>query len=331
MTQFWQSMTKHKILAPWHLPWMAACFLMLWFSIGCSSHDSSLCNKELYDPPWKLRSDQISILISGFAEARLPLLKQIARSYSVSAMVHSIYILWGNTSTPWSLLNQTDLVSIGAPVFLVRQDTTSLNDRFLPRPYLKTRAVLICDDDITIDLDDLKFAFQMWKENERRIVGFFPRSHEYQLHSMSWIYTIHPDRYSIMLTKLMILATDYLYQYTCAMPPGVKEYIDANMNCEDIAMNFVVANRTNQGPVLVNGKPRDWGDTRNSVADLSSSALSAKKQHRKNRGDCITVFHRLWDGMPLRYSYGKAINGVEEQVLCEKHGVILPCSDQSEV
>lgn len=323
-------MVFHRSLDPqWLFP---TCFLLLGFFIKCSSssYALSICNRELYPPPWKLRSDQLSILISGFAEARLPLLKRIVRAYSISPVVHSIYILWGNTSTPWPLLNHTDLVSLGAPVFLVRQDTTSLNDRFLPRPYLKTRAVLISDDDITIDLDELKFAFQMWKENDRRIVGFFPRSHEYQLQSKSWIYTIHPDRYSLLLTKLMILATDYLYQYTCLMPRGVKEYIDANMNCEDIAMNFIVANSTNQGPLLVNGKPRDWGDTRNSIGDLSSSALSAKKQHRKNRGDCITVFHRLWEGMPLRYSYGKAINGVEEQVFCEKHGALLSCNDQSE-
>lgn len=292
------------------------------------SCDSNICNRELYPEVWELRSDQLSILISGFAEPRLPLLKQVALNYSASPVVHSIYILWGNPSTPWSILNETDLNSLGAPIFLVRQDSTSLNDRFRPRHYLKTRAVLICDDDITIDLEDLKFAFQIWKENDGRIVGFFPRSHEYQLHSKSWIYTIHHDRYSIMLTKLMILATEYLYLYTCAMPQGTKTYVDENMNCEDIAMNFLVANLTNQGPLMVNGKPTDWGDIRHSIPDFSSSALSAKKQHRKNRGDCITDFHRLWDGMPLRYSYGKAINGLEEQVLCTDGRLLVPCIDQ---
>ena len=138
-----------------------------------------------------------------------------------------------------------------------------------------------------------------------------------------------------MLTKSMVLATDYLYKYACEMPPSIREYIDQECNCEDIAMNFVVANSSNQGPLLVKGKLRDYGDTRNSVqsdaADLvSTSALSAKKQHRKRRGDCITDFHRLWGAMPLRYSYGMAVNAVQEQALCEKHGVLVLCSDQSE-
>ena len=183
-------------------PWLWLLLLLLLQSSPSSSSSSSsssgidLCDRTIYPPPWKLISDQISVLISGFAEARLSLLKQIVRAYSVSPVVHSIYILWGNTSTPWMLLNQTDFVSLGSPVFLVRQTSSSLNERFSPRPYIRTRAVLVCDDDITMDLEDLKLAFQIWKQNEERIVGFFPRSHEYHLKMKSWIYTIHPDRYS---------------------------------------------------------------------------------------------------------------------------------------
>ncbi|KAH7283108.1 hypothetical protein KP509_35G060900 [Ceratopteris richardii] len=91
-------------------------------------------------------------------------------------------------------------------------------------------------------------------------------------------------------------------------------------------MNFVVANATDQGPLLVSGNPRDWGDTRNSDSDFSVSGLSAKKEHRKKRGDCITVFHQLWEGMPLRYSYGKVVNNVEEQVLCQKNDTLVRCN-----
>lgn len=83
---------------------------------------------------------------------------------------------------------------------------------------------------------------QVWRENQQRIVGFFPRAHSYQLDSHSWIYTKHQHKYSILLTKIMILATDYLYRYTCEMPTGVREYVDKGMNCEDIAMNFLVSN-----------------------------------------------------------------------------------------
>lgn len=35
------------------------------------------------------------------------------------------------------------------------------------------------------------------------------------------------------------------------MPSEIKEWVDSHMNCEDIAMNFLVANITNKAPIKV--------------------------------------------------------------------------------
>lgn len=35
------------------------------------------------------------------------------------------------------------------------------------------------------------------------------------------------------------------------MPKQIKDWIDEHMNCEDIAMNFLVANITNKAPIKV--------------------------------------------------------------------------------
>jgi alpha-1,4-N-acetylglucosaminyltransferase EXTL3 len=70
-------------------------------------------------------------------------------------------VLWGNTSTPQSLFTEIDFISLGAPIYIIRQASSSLNDRFLPRSYIKTKAVMICDDDISIDLSSLEFALQV--------------------------------------------------------------------------------------------------------------------------------------------------------------------------
>ncbi|KAL3697705.1 hypothetical protein R1sor_011781 [Riccia sorocarpa] len=295
-----------------------------------SIEDSELCDRTKYPAAWELKSDQLTVLMNGFAEARLPLLQKHVRMYSMIPIVHSIYILWSNTSTPDEILEQLNFdEDMGAPVYLVRQHSTSLNDRFLPRPYIKTRAVMICDDDITVDPKSLIFALDAWREEQGRIVGFFPRSHAYELDSKSWVYVKQQGKYSIMLTKLMILATENLYLYTCEMPRGVKEYVDEGMNCEDIAMNFLVSSHSGKGPLLVEGKPRDWGDMRNmDQDDLSDSALSARVGHRKNRGDCITAFQRFWNGMHLKFSYTKAVPKLEEQVYCEKFGYLIDCDKQ---
>ncbi len=39
--------------------------------------------------------------------------------------------------------------------------------------------------------------------------------------------------------------------YTTAMPGDIKDWVDSHMNCEDIAMNFLVANITNKAPIKV--------------------------------------------------------------------------------
>eukprot|EP01018_Ginkgo_biloba_P010720 Gb_14383 [translate_table: standard] len=290
-----------------------------------------ICILKFYPQQWELRSDQLTVLINGFSETRLALLKKITRTYSASPCVHSIFILWGNNSTPSETLEKQVFDSLGAPIYIIKQHTASLNNRFLPRDFIVTRSVLICDDDVEIDSKSLGFALRVWQQNEgRRIVGFFGRSHDFELETKSWIYTVHPDKYSILLTKLMIVATEFLFIYTCRNPTGVREYVDRNRNCEDIAMNFVVANRTGVGPVLVEGTPRDWGDTRNSgggqVVDV---ALSNREDHRKDRGACITEFHRLWGRMPLRYSYGIVAQTVREQALCDKSGVLVPCDQEA--
>lgn len=38
------------------------------------------------------------------------------------------------------------------------------------------------------------------------------------------------------------------YLYTYKMPGDIKNWVDAHMNCEDIAMNFLVANITGKDP-----------------------------------------------------------------------------------
>ena len=44
------------------------------------------------------------------------------------------------------------------------------------------------------------------------------------------------------------------YLYTYKMPGDIKNWVDAHMNCEDIAMNFLVANITGKAPIKVRGK-----------------------------------------------------------------------------
>ncbi|GBG93423.1 hypothetical protein CBR_g69680, partial [Chara braunii] len=283
------------------------------------------CDRNLYRSNELLRDNQVTLLVNGFSETRIPILRENMRKYSQSAVVRAIYILWGNTSTPTLSISEEMFPSDGAPIRVIRQRSTSLNARFLPRTFIDTAVVVICDDDITIEEAALDLALKIWQDNRDSIVGFFPRSHAYDVELQSWKYVKHPDRYSIMLTKLMLLSTQYLFDYTCSSPRGVREYVEKMVNCEDIAMNFLVSSASKKGPVLVAGSPRDWGDARNSETELSEGALSSRGTHKDNRGKCITEFSRLWGGMKLRYSFAKAIAEVDESSMCSKFGYLINC------
>lgn len=153
---------------------------------------------------------------------------------------------------------------------------------------------------------------------------------------------MHPNKYSILLTKFMIINTDYLYKYSCEGGRAMDEMriiVNEMRNCEDILMNFVIADEANAGPMLIGAeKVRDWGDARNDGEGLKEveekkrvreAGLSSRKgDHRKRRGECIREFHRVLGRMPLRYSYGKVVNSVGEQGLCEKGGKLVFCDQQ---
>ena len=87
-----------------------------------------------------------------------------------------------------------------------------------------------------------------------------------------------------------------LVQRTPLAPAGstmreVHAYVDKHMNCEDIAMSFLVANLTEKAAVWVRGA---------GIREIGSSGLSSnQKVHYAHRSDCVDHFTRLFGRMPL--------------------------------
>ncbi|KAF8646508.1 hypothetical protein HU200_011088 [Digitaria exilis] len=300
-----------------------------------------------------LRPDRLTVLVSGYSERRLPLLRAIAGAYAAHPLVLAVVVLWCNPSTPDRVLLRG---GGGFPprVTLRRAASASLNSRFLPRPSdIRTSAVAVADDDVLPDADALSFAFATWQQQQQTpaavgrsgvapLVGFFPRSHHLDLARGRWAYTAaQPGRYSMVLTKFMVLGTDLLYKYSCSPElAALRAVVDRERNCEDILMNFVAADESGLGPVLVEaGGVRDWGDPRNDVNAGAGEDGGAMKDvglsatgglgHWEKRGECITEFHRLLGRMPLRYSYGKVVEAATgEQGLCSKGGRLVKCDQE---
>lgn len=57
-----------------------------------------------------------------------------------------------------------------------------------------------------------------------------------------------------LLTSYLLLFQYYAYLYSYVMPQAIRDKVDEYMNCEDIAMNFLVAHITRRPPVKVTKK-----------------------------------------------------------------------------
>lgn len=67
--------------------------------------------------------------------------------------------------------------------------------------------------------------------------------------SVCWYKTIV---YSTVVFLLLFLILQYYhYLYTYVMPGEIREWVDSHMNCEDIAMNYLVSKYTGQPPLKV--------------------------------------------------------------------------------
>nr|CAD1827647.1 unnamed protein product [Ananas comosus var. bracteatus] len=248
-------------------------------------------------------------------------------------------------------------------VALHRSPDRSLNARFLPRRAIRTRVVAVCDDDVALPPRALSFALALFRSRSRSpsspapLVGFFGRAHDLDPARREWVYAARRDRYSILLAKFLLLPAPLLRHYSCApeLAPA-RRVVDRARNCEDILMSFVAA-MDGAELVLVEGKGlRDWGDPRNRPRGREELALgfngsdggggggggsggdeeegmervglsSRGEEHWRKRGECIREFHRVLGEMPLRYYYGRVVEGVEEQGLCNKGGKLVPCDN----
>ena len=119
----------------------------------------------------------------------------------------------------------------------------------------------------------IHFFVRVWRESRDRLVGFPGRFHAYDIHHKTWLYNSnYTCELSMVLTgaafchKVLTLCLSlsrnssifpfqyYFYLYTWWQPQAVRNMVDMEMNCEDIAMNFLIAHITRKPPLKVNRK-----------------------------------------------------------------------------
>ena len=274
-----KSLTKNPLLA---LP------------AGATDYGQDVCKRTFSEYVTRPIRGKFSIMINAFE--RIALLKRNVAYWAAVPEVYKIYINWGNTELAPVKPSDFDLpADSSAVVEVLNYKRDNLNDRFRPIRRLRTECLMVVDDDIQVDREALRYAFRVWKENPKRLVGFFPRSHS-ETKDGELAYLQGPKgRYSMMLTKLMLMSADYLRYYTCQLPPEAHAYIDDAKNCEDITINFMISRLSATAPIaVVDQKKRDFGTT---------SGLSHRGSHDNSRTVCMNDMQRILGYNALRYAY----------------------------
>ncbi|VDM18583.1 unnamed protein product [Hydatigera taeniaeformis] len=213
------------------------------------------------------------------------------------AYLHSVVVIWNNPKSP-----SKDLIwpKLHVPIYVIRGGKNSLNNRFLPFDVLKTEALLMLDDDVTLRHDEIVLAFRIWRENRDRIVGFPARGHFWSSSSQNWYYnSAHSCEYSMILTGAAFIHRYYLHAYSIEMPAQIRQIVDIELNCEDIAMNFLVSHITRKPPLKVT---THWSF----ICANCTSTLYGRVGHTAVRSSCINRFERIYGYNPLIYTQYRA-------------------------
>lgn len=210
--------------------------------------------------------------------------------------LHEVVVVWNNVDTkpPQSYVSQH-----GVPVRYRASPRNSLNQKLWPDPEYRTTAILLSDDDVYYHPSDLEFVFQTWRKfGQNRLTGALPRCAT-EVTAGRWEYSscsrqAGQDVYSMVLTNLAFSHIAFLeiYHSEDAVMTQLRQYVNDNFNCEDIALNFAASMVTRSGPLLVQGHHAY-------INANPAVGISRKPGHSDSRTKCLNDFAAIVGCMPL--------------------------------
>ncbi|XP_067928129.1 exostosin-like 3 isoform X2 [Watersipora subatra] len=236
--------------------------------------------------------EQFTIVILTYDRADL--LQQQLAQFNGLPYLNKVLIVWNNPNYPPATFQWPH---IHVPIQVLKSARNSLNNRFLPYKEIETEAILSLDDDMYLRHDEIIFAFRVWREYRDRIVGFPGRYHAWNERDNKWNYNSnHSCELSLILTGAAFLHKYYLYQYSYFMARAIRDKVDEFMNCEDIAMNFLVSHLTGKPPVKTTSR---WTFRCSTCGEAS---LWTDESHFRERHECIQYFTQIYGYLPLMYT-----------------------------
>ncbi|XP_022655917.1 exostosin-1-like [Varroa destructor] len=203
-----------------------------------------------------------------------------------------------------------------APVVPIR--VTKISERFRPFEQISTDAVLSLDEDVTLTTEEIDFAFFVWKQFPQQIVGYPARSYYWDEQRARWSYSSKwSNEYSMVLTSAAFYHSYYNALFSSVLSPRLVDFVDQTQNCEDILMNFLVADVTAFPPVKVTQR-KQYRDTSNAGVGAVGTVGSLGREtagkfpsawndpdHFRQRGECVARFAAEFGRVPLAHSVAR--------------------------
>lgn len=205
--------------------------------------------------------------------------------------LNRVIVIWNNVDRLPSI---SAWPRMHVPLLFVNGTRNSLNNRFIPYKEIQTEAVLSMDDDIDLKQYEIIFAFRVWREQRDRIVGFPARYHAH-FGQENFYNSNHTCQFSMILTGAAFIHKLYMNAYTNYMAPIIRQKVDEWMNCEDLAMNFLVAHITRKPPIKTTSK---W----TLRCPTCTDTLSNDHEHFSERHECIRFFTQVYGYNPLLFT-----------------------------
>ncbi|CAG5106794.1 Similar to ttv: Exostosin-1 (Drosophila melanogaster) [Cotesia congregata] len=217
-------------------------------------------------------------------------LYRLLRSVAKSKYLDKIILMW-NSDIPVPRRPRWQGIKVTITVIVA----SSISQRFYPYPQIETSAILSLDEDVTLNTDEIDFAFVVWQSFPDRIVGYPARSHYWDDSKRSWGYTSKwTNDYSIVLTGAAFYHRYYNTLYTESLSSTLHKTVEQSQNCEDILMNFLVSHVTRRPPIKVTQR-KLYKDT--TAAGIRSSWNDP--DHFTQRQTCMNTFVAVFGYMPL--------------------------------
>ncbi|KAG9469634.1 hypothetical protein GDO78_020039 [Eleutherodactylus coqui] len=231
------------------------------------------------------------VLTYDRVESLFRVITEVSKVPSLSKLL----VVWNNQNK--SPPEESLWPKIRVPLKVVRTAENKLSNRFFPYDEIETESVLAIDDDIImLTSDELQFGYEVWREFPDRLVGYPGRLHLWDHEMNKWKYESEwTNEVSMVLTGAAFYHKYFNYLYTYKMPGDIKNWVDAHMNCEDIAMNFLVANVTGKAPIKVTPRKKFKCPECTAI-----DGLSLDQTHMVERSECINKFATVFGTMPLK-------------------------------